>query len=70
MSIVANRTRLESSSKELLHRWQQTREYWKDAKAIEFERKYIQELVSGVNTAVGAIEELEKILAKIRSDCE
>ena len=70
MSIVANRTRLEASTRELLNRWKETKEYWTDAKSVEFERKYIEEIIVGVNTAVSAIEEMEKLMLKIRSDCE
>lgn len=70
MSIVANRTRLESSTQQLMAQWRQTKEFWKDAKATEFERKYLDELLNGVNVAVGAIEELEKVVSKIRTDCE
>ena len=70
MSIVANRTRLESSTQQLMNQWRQTKEYWQDAKAAEFERRYLDELLSGVNIAVGAIEELEKVVSKIRTDCE
>lgn len=70
MSIVANRTRLESSTQQLMNQWRQTKEYWQDAKAAEFERRYLDELLNGVNVAVGAIEELEKVVSKIRTDCE
>jgi hypothetical protein len=70
MSIVANRTRLESSTQQLLAQWRQTKEYWQDAKASEFERKYLDELISGVNVAVAAMEELEKLASKVRTDCE
>ena len=70
MSIVANRTRLEASTQQLLVQWRQTKEYWRDAKAVEFERKYIEELLSGLSVAVAAIDELEKVASKVRIDCE
>lgn len=70
MSIVANRTRLESSTQQLLAQWRQTKEYWQDAKALEFEHKYLDELLSGLSVAVAAIDELEKVAAKVRTDCE
>lgn len=50
--------------------WQHTREYWRDAKSTEFEHKYLDELFSSVDKAVGVIEQLDKLLNKIRRDCE
>jgi hypothetical protein len=66
----ANGSRLASITKELWYQWQQTREYWQDAKSEEFEHKFLDELMSSVDKTVGVIDELDKITSKIRSDCE
>jgi hypothetical protein len=66
----ANAARLAGLTKDLLNRWRQTREYWRDAKSLEFEQKYLAELTSSVDRAVGVIDQLDKLLAKIRRDCE
>ena len=66
----ANGTRLEGITKELMSQWQHTRESWRDAKSGEFEHKYLDELFSSVDKAVGVIEQLDKLLNKIRRDCE
>lgn len=66
----ANGTRLEGITRELWNQWQQTKECWQDAKSEEFERKYLEELVSGVDKAVSVIEQLDKLITKIRKDCE
>jgi hypothetical protein len=66
----ANGSRLEGLSRELRSQWQQTRLYWRDAKSEEFDRRYMQELLSGVDKTVTVIEQLDKLLAKIRKDCE
>jgi hypothetical protein len=63
-------TRLAAVTKDLWVKWQHTRESWADAKSIEFERKYLQELTAGVDKAVSVIEQLDKLLTKIKSDCE
>ena len=65
-----NGLKLAAITKELSHQWQQTKEYWGDAKSQEFERKYIEELLSNVDRAVGVIDELDKLVGKIRNDCE
>jgi hypothetical protein len=62
--------RLGAITKQLSVEWQQTKEYWADAKALEFEQKYLQELFSTVDKTVTVIEQLDKLINKIRNDCE
>ncbi len=63
-------SRIEALTKELSLQWQQTRSYWSDAKSQEFEQKYLQELFSSVDRTMVVIEQLDKLLSKIRRDCE
>ncbi len=70
MSLRNNGTRLGMLTKELVTKWRETREYWKDAKSEEFEKKYIDELQASVDSAVLIIDQLDKIINKIRKDCE
>lgn len=65
-----NGLKLAAITKELSYQWQQTKEHWNDAKAEEFEQKYIDELLASVDRAVAVIDELDKLASKIRSDCE
>lgn len=53
----------------LLNQWQQTKESWSDTRSREFERHYIEELRASVDRAVTVIDQLDKLVAKIRSDC-
>jgi hypothetical protein len=62
--------KLTAVTKVLSSQWQQTKESWKDAKAEEFERQYLDELFTSVDKAVGIMDQVEKLVAKIRSDCE
>jgi hypothetical protein len=57
-------------TKDLKSRWEHTKDFWRDAKSEEFERKYIVELVAGVDRAVNVIDQLDKLVSKVRSDCE
>ncbi len=66
----ASGTRLEALTKELRVQWQQTKEYWADAKSQEFEQKYLLELFTSVDRAVGVIDQLDKLVARIKKDCE
>ncbi len=62
--------RLAAVSKELWLQWQQTKDSWHDAKSQEFEQKYMLELFSSVERTVTTIEQLDKLLNKIKKDCE
>jgi hypothetical protein len=66
----ANGTRLSGITKELWGHWQETKAFWRDAKSQEFEEKYLAELISSVDKTVTVIEQLDKLTAKIRKDCE
>jgi hypothetical protein len=66
----ASRARLEALSKELRVQWQQTKEHWSDAKSREFEQKFLQELFITVERSAGAIEQLDRLITKIKKDCE
>lgn len=70
MSLNSTRTRLTTLTKQLAIRWQETREQWHDARALDFEKRHLDELFNRVNNAASSLEELEVVLAKIRRDCE
>jgi hypothetical protein len=70
MSVVGSRARLAAITKDLISRWKEVRGHWRDSKAAEFEKAYLEELLISVNTAVGSLEKLDQILTKIRKDCE
>ena len=70
MSTGASGARLTALTKELLNRWQQTRESWMDIKAREFDERYMLDLQSMVKSATTSMSNLEIVLRKVRSDCE
>ena len=63
-------SKLMALTKELSVQWEQTKEYWRDAKSQEFERQYMDELMVSVDRAATVMEQLDQLLAKIRRDCE
>jgi hypothetical protein len=63
-------TRLNGLTRELWGQWQQTKEFWKDSKSSEFEHKYLEDLVANVDKTVMVIEQLDKLINKIKRDCE
>ena len=70
MSLSGNRTRLEMLAKDLLLKWEDTKNAWRDSKGLEFERHYIQELVARVDKSAAMIDKLDELLNKVRRDCE
>lgn len=66
----AHAGRLSGLTNELWMKWQQTKELWQDAKSLEFEQNYLGELRPAVDKTVDVIEQLDKLLTKIRKDCE
>ncbi len=59
-----------AATKDLLRRWTETREAWRDTKSQEFERRYIRELEATIDRSAPVFEMLEKLVTKIRKDCE
>lgn len=66
----ATQSRLNGLTNELKSDWEQTKHYWNDAKSREFEERFMNELFPAVNQAIVTIESLERILAKLRQDCQ
>jgi hypothetical protein len=62
--------RLATLTKEILGRWRQTQDVWRDDKAREFDERFMVELAARVASATTNISNLERVLRKIRSDCE
>ena len=66
----ASQNRLVGLTKELAAEWAVTKQSWSDAKSREFEKRFLDDLFTGVNHAVNNIESLERILNKIHADCD
>jgi hypothetical protein len=70
MNLTGNKGRLAGLTREINLRWEETKNYWRDAKSDEFERKYMVELGASVNRTLLIVEKLDELLKKVRSDCE
>lgn len=66
----ASQNRLAGLTNSLRAEWEQTKHHWNDAKSREFEQRFLTDLFSSVNQTINHIESLERVLAKIRQDCE
>jgi hypothetical protein len=70
MNPGANGKIIMTATKDLMHRWEETKADWKDAKGREFEEKYLLDLVSAVERTATILDEMEGIIRKMRSQCE
>jgi len=70
MSLSGNKGRLVGLTRDIALEWAETKNYWRDAKSEEFERRFVSELSVQVNRAVIVLEQMDELLKKVRSDCE
>jgi hypothetical protein len=61
---------LVQNTRELSERWHATKAHWRDAKALEFEKQYLEAIPGMVSKSSAMLNELESLLKKIRKDCE
>jgi hypothetical protein len=70
MTLSGHKALISAASKELLLRWSETKNYWRDAKSREFEEHYILELLARVDKTTTIIDKLEEVLKKVHDDCD
>ena len=68
--MTGSQNRLMGLTKELRVEWDNTKASWRDAKSAEFEKRFLDGLFADVNQTIANIDALERLLAKIRADCE
>ena len=70
MSLSGSKNRLVAITKELSNRWDETKNYWRDAKSQEFEQRYMVELFANVDRTITVMDKLNELMTKVRNDCE
>jgi hypothetical protein len=70
MSMVSTKTRLATLTKILANDWRNTKDHWQDKQAIQFEKKYISGLLQNVTSSIEIIDKLDKMITKVKKDCE
>jgi uncharacterized membrane protein YdfJ with MMPL/SSD domain len=70
MSAAASRGLLTMATRQLMSRWEETRQSWRDNKAADFEALYLSEVRDTVSAAIRTLEELDQLLQKVHADCE
>ncbi len=70
MSSSGSKGRLLGAAKELRLKWEETKNYWRDERSRDFDRKYMQELFAGMDKTITVTEKLDELLKKVHNDCE
>jgi hypothetical protein len=70
LNVSANGKVVLAATRELSRKWNQTKEFWRDAKSDEFEKEYLSDLITDVERAIPILEELDKLISDIRRECE
>lgn len=70
MNVSANGKMVVALTKQLTVAWEETKQHWRDVKAEEFEKRFLIELVSTVDRAAPVFDDIEKVLNRVRIDCE
>ena len=70
MNLSGNKSRLVGLTREIMLRWGETKNSWRDARAEEFDHRFMAELDAQVNRTVLIVDKLDELLKKVRSECE
>jgi hypothetical protein len=70
MNLSGQKAQITGATKELMLRWSDTKNSWRDAKSREFEEQYLLELQARVDKATTIIDKLEEVLKKVHDDCD
>jgi thymidylate synthase len=70
MSVRAAGNVMAAATKQLWRSWDNARQEWRDAKADDFEKKYLVELQATVDRAGVVLNQIEKIISQAQEECE
>ena len=66
----ASGSRLSELTRDLFEKWHDTKMSWRDAKSNEFEKLFLADLAGTLERTVTSIEQVDKLINKIKKDCE
>lgn len=70
MSLRSTRARLVALTQQLRRDWEDTQQVWHDERSEAFEQRHLTELFAAVDRAGTALEALDRLMQKVRSECE
>ena len=70
MSLAVGRSKLVGALKDLMVKWDRTKESWDDPMSRSLQERALNPLEPKVRAAATAMEKMAEILARARRDCE
>ena len=70
MSVRSSKGTINRAVRDLNVEWEECKTNWNDIKSKEFQQKYISTIPDTLSSCSNIIDELDKILNKLRKDCE
>jgi hypothetical protein len=70
MSLAVGRSKLVGSLKELMVKWDRTKEHWDDPMSRTLEERVLLPLEPKIRAAATAMEKMGEVLARARRECE
>jgi hypothetical protein len=67
--MIAGSAMLNHALKTLRERWDDTRGYWSDQPARDFEKNHLAPLETQSDNAIRGMEKLSEVLSRLRHDC-
>ena len=70
MNVGANGKAILATSRQLMRDWNETKETWRDDQAAHLEETYLANLWTTIDRTAPLFEQLDRVLTKIKADCE
>lgn len=70
MSLAVGRAKLVGALKELMVKWDRTKESWDDPMSQALEERVLEPLEPKIRAAATAMEKMGEVLARAKRDCE
>ncbi len=70
MGLYEGRGNLNKSMKDLLIKWDATKQDWSDEVAENFEKDYLAPLEQAVRQAVSTMDQMAQVLSRVDRDCK
>lgn len=70
MSLMDSKGALSRALKDLLLRWETVKEVWSDEQSAAFEKSFLWQIEQDVRSAMGAMDQMDQVMHKIKTDCE
>ncbi len=70
MGLYEGRGNLNKSMKDLLLKWDATKQDWSDEVAEDFGKNYLDPLEQALRQAVSAMDQMAQVLSRVDRDCK